>query len=502
MARSGDGRIAGTLDSKGTLVVSSLDGSGDRRELPLPFVKDVVALDETGDRVAVSDRPGPTYVIDLADPLTDPVEIEAGADSDLRFSPDGSLLAVGTADGIEIYDAATGELVEDPLAFATSVTFHFIGERTLRAFAPNLGVVSIDLDAPSRIVRETEVPGWGVAGFLAPDLSKAVSFVPDGDTVAEVLFTEPTETAPTSRAIGPLNGERHSRPISNGRHVTADTGSLTYEEWNGTELIQTIDLTGNATRGFEIIIAPRVGRTRDILLIAEDGEQLLGAEVVVVDRSLGEVVFAGSERRINAVEFSSADENEFVVGDIDGLVRWVSLDKAATPADASSDESTTPSEVMVGAAVEAFAAMPDGSLTAIGDSSGTVTIVDADRQIVAELANDAPFPARMAFIGDGARLVVQSRDGSIVLWDVESASRIGELYRTDSLRGAFEVTPDESTIVVPTGSGITEISVDPVDWERIACESVNRRLTDVELQSVVPDATPIDDVCAANGSTD
>ena len=164
--------------------------------------------------------------------------------------------------------------------------------------------------------------------------------------------------------------------------------------------------------------------------------------------------------------------------------------------------STTTSDIEVGAAVDAFAATSDGSLTAIGDTSGTITIVDADRQVVAELANDAPFPARMAFVGDAARLIVQSRDGSIVMWDVGSASRVGELYRTDSLRGAFEVTPGGSTIIVPTGNGITEIAVEPSDWKRIACESVNRRLTDIELQSIVPGATPIDDPCAASGVAD
>ncbi len=498
LARSGDGRVAATLDSEGTLVVASLDGSGERQELPLPFVKDTVALDDSGDRVAVSDRPGPTYIIDLADPPNDPVEIRAGADGDLRFSPDGSLLAIGTSEGIEIYDSTTGEPVTDPLTFATSVTFHFTGERTLRAFAPNLGVVSIDLDAPSRIVRETTVPGWGVAGFLAPDLSGAVSLVPDVDTgeITEVLLTDPTGAAPTASLIGPQNNVRHSRPIAGGRHVTADTDALTHEEWNGTELIQTIDLTGSATLDNQVIIAPRVGRTRDILLLAESGQQLLATEVVVVDRSRGEVVFALSESQINAVEFSTADENEILVGDLGGRVRWIGLDEPTAPVEPSSDGSTTRSEVEVGATVEAFAATPDGSLTAIGDSSGTITIVDADRVVLAELANDAPFPARMAFIGGGDRLVVQSRDGSIVLWDVDSASRIGELYRTEGLRGAFEVAPGGSTIVVPTGSGITEISVDPIEWKRIACESVNRRLTDVELQSVVPDAVPIEDPCA------
>jgi len=228
---------------------------------------------------------------------------------------------------------------------------------------------------------------------------------------------------------------------------------------------------------------------------------LQDVEVIVVDRNRGEVVYDLTEPRITVAEFSTAAEDEMIVGDTDGRARWIPLDDPPradppTPQPATPDDASPTDEVTVGATVGAFAVTSDGSLTAIGDYSGTITIVDGDRNVVAELANDATFPARMAFVADGARLAVQSEDGSIVFWDVESASRIGELYRTDSLRGAMEVSPDGSMIVVPTGNGITEITIDPAAWKRLACASVNRRLSDVELTSVVPDAVPIDDPCA------
>ena len=496
LARSGDGRIAATLDDDGTLVVASLDGSGDRLELPLPEQEGLLALDESGDRLALSNQQG-TTIADLADPTAPSISIDAGASLDLDFSPDGSLIALGTDGGIEVYDSTTGELAAEPLVFASGVTFHFSGARTLRAFAPDLGVVSIDLDAPSRIVTETDVPGWGVAAFLAPDLSTAVGFESGSDN--ETLFTEPTGPAPVSSPIGLGSLARQSRPTSDGRHIVADTAALLLEEWRGSELLQTIDLASDVTAGYTHQLAPRVGRHRDILVLAKDDQSLLGSEVVVVDRERGEVVFMLTDRRITVAEFSTADEDEIIVGDTDGRVRWVGLGESAVSGESSSDGDRSPArlETNVGAGVGAFAVTPDGSFTAIGDWGGTITIVDADLQVVAELANDAPFPVRMAFVGDGARLVVQSRDGSIVLWDVASASRIGELYRTDGLRGAFEVTPGGSSIVVPTGDGITEITVQPSEWKRIACESVNRSLTVVELQSIVPGATPSDDPCGA-----
>jgi WD40 repeat protein len=283
--------------------------------------------------------------------------------------------------------------------------------------------------------------------------------------------------------------------------MTSDTDALRYEEWDGTEVIQTIDLNNVATAGHGHIMAPRVGRTRDILLLAEGGEVLQDVEVIVVDRNRGEVVYDLTEPRITVAEFSTAAEDEMIVGDTDGRARWIPLDDPPgadppTPQPATPDDASPTDEVTVGATVGALAVTSDGSLTAIGDYSGTITIVDSDRTVVAELANDATFPARMAFVADGARLAVQSEDGSIVFWDVESASRIGELYRTDSLRGAMEVSPDGSMIVVPTGNGITEITIDPAAWKRLACASVNRRLSAVELTSVVPDAVPIDDPCA------
>ena len=490
IARSGDGRTVALLDGSGTLTIRSIDGSGDPIEFPLPPNANTVALDTAGARVAVSSgRNGPTYVVDLADPSA-LVEIPAGANTDLVFGPDDRSLAIGTSDGIEIYDITTGELVTDPLVFATDVNFHFTGGRTLRAFASNLGVAEIDLDAPSRIVQNVEVPGWGVAAFLAPDLSTAVTIVVDEGTgdVTEQLIVEPGETPESTRLIGPTPATRSSRPILDGRFMTADTTLLRYEESDGSGVLQTVDLRGAVTEGYEHLLAPRVGGTRDILILAEAGEALLGNEIVVVDRNVGEVTMTLVDRGVTVAEFADADESDVIVGDLDGRVRWF-----------DSDGTVAPDELVVGAAVGALAVTSDGARIAVGDWSGTVTIVDDGRDIVAELANDAPFPIRMAFVDDGERLVVQSEDGSIVLWDVGSASRIGVLARTDGLRGAFEVVPDGSAVVVANAGGISTISIDPDDWHRLACESVNRQLSEVELRSIVADIELIDDPCSAAG---
>ncbi|MFK7916935.1 MAG: BTAD domain-containing putative transcriptional regulator [Ilumatobacter sp.] len=484
---SGDGRVAALVAFERGVVITPVDGSGERLELPLFDQVGQFALDTDGSRLAISGRTVSTFVIDLSDPFAEPLVIEAGADSDLEFSPNGELLAVATADGVEIYDTSTGAAVTEPLVFATDVDLHFSGERSLRAFAPSLGVVSIDLDAPSRVVDEVEMASWGVAAFVAPDRTGAITIVPDGagQATEEWLAAPAPDSTVASEPLGPPSLTRGSRPIGSGRFITADTATLLFEERDGTGVVQTIDLAGDVTVDTTHFIAPRAGTVRDILVLAVDGEVLLGSEIVVVDREQGEVALTIAEPGLTVAEFARPDESEVIVGDIDGRVRWFGLDGS------SSDD-----EVMVGSSVGSFAVTDDALRTAVGDWSGTVTILDADRQVVGEFSNDSPFPIRMVFTGDGDRLVVQSEDGSIVLWDIDTLSRIGTLYRTDGLRGAIELTSDGASILAPTGNGITEISIAPSDWVAIACESVNRRLTEVELNSVVPGLAVADDPCA------
>ncbi len=496
LAASSDGETVALLNLENNLVVTALDGSAERREFPLPTSSAIVALDGTASLVAVSDVAGPTVILDLSDAEAPPLVIDAGASSDLAFSPDGGLLAIGTADGIEIYDSATGDSAAERLVFTSGVTFHFTGARTLRAFATSLGVLAIDLDAPSRIVTEFDLPEWGVAGFLAPDLSGAVSIVIDetGAPIEEWISSPTALQAVTPQPIGPRSATRQSRPIGDARFVTADTTALSHTVSDASGVIQRIDLAGEVSSNFEHFISPKVGRNRDILILAEDGVVLRRTEVVVVDRARGAVIFSLAERGATVADFARGDESQLLVGDVDGRVRWFDLD-------GTGDDSTpaaSAAEVFVGASVGAFAVTPDGDLTAVGDWSGTVTVFDEDRQVVTELSNDAPFPIRMAFVDDGARLIVQSEDGSIVLWDIGASTRIGTLYRADGLRGAFEVSLDERTIVVGNANGIAEISIDPDDWQRLGCQATERRLTEVELRSVVTGVESVGDACAGS----
>lgn len=490
IARSGDGTIAALLDDSGSLIITPVDGSSEPQRFPRPAQTDVVAVDETGTLLALSDRSGPTYVIDLTAGEPEPLIIEASVNTSLVFSPSGRSIAVGTADGIEIFDTTTGEPLTEPIEFATGVTLQYTGERTLRAFASSLGVIALDLDAPSRVVAQIPIPDWGVAGFVAPDASGAVSIVAVEDgSMREQWFATPTAPGGADPIdIGPSLPTRDSRPIGDGRFITADIEALTHVESNGREIIQTIDLSELVAPGMESFIAPRVGKTSDILVLAEGGEAVRRSQVVVIDRIAGEADVRVDATGITVAEFADLNEGVIAVGDINGDVRWINPGSGEQP-----------DTVTVGASIGAIAAMPDGSRTAIGDWSGTITVVDADRSPIAELDNDAPFPIRMAFVADGARLIVQSEDGSIVLWDVDSATRIGTLHRTAGLRGAFEVAADGRTVLVADDRGLLEISIDPDNWVTLACRSVDRSLTEAELQSVVPGVEMIDDPCAAEG---
>ncbi len=346
----------------------------------MPFQQ--VALDATGARLALANQAGPTFIVDLADPAGEPVIIAAGVDSDIAFSPDGSLIAIGTGEAIEIFDAATGEVAADAVAFAGGI-FHFTGARKLQAFDTNQGVVEIDLDAESRIVESIELDNWSGIAFLAPDLSTIV-----GTNPALGLFELRTDPLDPDRSqqtpLGPLGPTTYHRPLRDGGYISIDTVELTYTETRGGQIVQQIDLTGAVTPGGEHVIAPRIGRSRDIVILADEGEVILGSEVAVIDRERGEVVFSLREPNIQVAEFANSTENRLIVGYTDGTARWVDIDGEANA-----------STVQVDAAVGAIAATQDGSLVAIGDWSGTLTVLDQNQAVVAQLVNDAAFPIRL-----------------------------------------------------------------------------------------------------------
>lgn len=482
LARSGDGSLAVLLDDSGNLTIAPIDGSAPPATFPRPPRTDQVALDATGARLALSGLSGPTYVIDLASGDLEPLIIEAATRIPLAFSPSGASLAVSTGDGVEIYDTTTGELVAPRIDFATGVTVRFTGERTLEAFASSLGVVAVDLDATSRVVNLVEVPDWGVAGFVAPDASGAIVIVPSEDGVSDWWFPEPLAgTGSGPLEIGPNTNTRQSRAVVGGRYITADLVAARYDVFDSDGAVGTVDLAGAAPPGYEFAISPRAGVAADILVL--EGPDFDG-RIVVVDRAAGVAAVRATGPGLTIAEFADQTESEVIVGDLDGRVRWFDADGSAASA-----------EVTVGAAIGSLAVTPDGLLTAIGDWSGTVTVVDRDRTVVAELDGDAPFPIRMAFVADGHRLVVQSEDGSSVLWDVESGTRIGTLLRTDGVRGALEMLPGGDEILVPTGDGIARITVSPDRWKDLACASVDRPLSESELTSVVPGLESLGDPC-------
>lgn len=486
IARSADGNVVAALDDAGNLLVAPIGDPEGRVVLPLPTPARFIELDTNGERLAIADTLGQTFIADLTDPEAPPVVVDIGAVSDLVFSPDGGLLAIGTGTGIEVIDTSTGERAADPVAFAPGVQMRFRGPRVIIAFAPNQGIVEIDLDAPSRIVERVEPEGWAGVGFHTPDQSVVVALTDDGSGPSWYAISNPSDPANSTRVPVAQDNTSYSVALGEGRHMTADTTTSIASVWEGNRPVDEIDLTGAATPGFWHLRTPRIGADRDLLILAQDGEAILGNELVVIDRTTSSVVTTIRDRNINIAEFANDDQDQLMVGFIDGLVRWLDL-----------DGNPIGDDVDVGAGVGAIARTADDSLSAVGDWSGTITLLDAERQVVGELFNDAPFPVHMAFVGDGARLVVQSEDGSIVLWDVPSRARIGTVYRADGLRGPFVVTSDGASILVSDSTGIAIVSIDPAEWERIACATANRQLTTAEIQAIVPGLDPVDGVCSS-----
>ena len=137
-----------------------------------------------------------------------------------------------------------------------------------------------------------------------------------------------------------------------------------------------------------------------------------------------------------------------------------------------------------------------GEGLAVAASTGGLVIVDPLSGQTNELP-DVNFAGGIAFADGGERLVVTTLDGTVQLWDIESASMFGTLW---SGSGAVVGSPswfDESTDSVWVGSSerLLSIPLTPQRWVDRACELLTRDLTAAEWDRLVPGAIPQRSTC-------
>jgi len=127
-----------------------------------------------------------------------------------------------------------------------------------------------------------------------------------------------------------------------------------------------------------------------------------------------------------------------MLGDFNRLIIW-----ALDPGTASGPIKAHRLESLEGLpdGLTRLALRPDGALLAIGDRTGTVTLLDTARlSILGRIppGEDAQGPqAALAFSPDGRRLAVYSPQGQILIWSVAHPSSPQVALRLPGQRGMF-----------------------------------------------------------------
>jgi WD40 repeat protein/serine/threonine protein kinase len=333
---------------------------------PFPDWVHAIAYSPDGSRIALAAERTLQWIDaatgrSLTPPITLPSRI-AG----VRFSPEGGLLLVWTADGAAaLWDIAQGEKLRPefpPTAAIASAEFSPDGARLL-------------ISTQDRAARVWDLGSGRFLGAPLPHQNwvRQASFSPDG----------------TRLLTGSLDGTARLWDAQTGR---PETPRLRH----GDDVVSAeFDSTGA-----RILTAGKDGRAR--LWEAATGEPI-GAPMI----SAKELLRAGF----------SADGARVLTICRDQSVRvWA----------AASGEPMTP-PMTAGAAVERASFSPDGTRVAIGGADGTVQLWNAVTGTAQGISLRHAAPARIVqFSAGGDQLLTASLDGAARLWDAATGQSMGE----------------------------------------------------------------------------
>ena len=128
---------------------------------------------------------------------------------------------------------------------------------------------------------------------------------------------------------------------------------------------------------------------------------------------------------------------------------------------------------------------------AIGRTDGRLGLYDpVTLQQVASLPGARGFVQQLQFSDDGTVLMGMGNDNSVSLYDVATATRIGDPIVLPSVLTSWAaLTPDghEMTTTYPEGGAVTIWDLDPEHWVTAACAIAGRNLTREEWTTYIGD---------------
>lgn len=453
VARTVDGAciLASVMRNLGRMehVAWDVDSGGERGRLRVDDGRAPAALSPDGRTVAVG---AAVRDILLADLPSSEVRARPTGDRELtrqvRFAPDGSLVASLSRDGlIRVRDAVDGRTIA-----------------ALQQPAPPPGADALAFDRDGRRLATSDgrrIYVWRIGSELAPQLrghrgfAYSATFGGDSRTIASGSFND-----------------------------------LTTRLWDA--------LTGESIAAF-----PGVKEARDITFAGDDAIVVDGAATLTIDAATGAVRSREKRepgrgpRQVSAVRADGTT--------IDASFGFRKESQVARPrevllSERAGDEDRPLFTLDHTSAVRSVAFAPQATLMAVGCDDGTVDLWDlAGPTRVRTLEGHIGEVYSIAFSPDGTRLATCGNDGALRLWDCTSWERVLDRRDHRSYVHSVRFSPDGTRIVTASGDGTLRLwdSVGKPQRlaERRAAEAA--RESAVRLVDEAAAVKPIVDVVAA-----
>lgn len=326
----------------------------------------------------------------------------------VRFTPDGSLVASLSRDGVvRVRDVSDGRSVA-----------------ALQQPAPPVGVDGLAFDREGRRLATSDgehIYIWRIGSQLAPELrghrgfAYSATFAEDSRTIASGSFDDRTTRlwdALTGESIAAFPGVKMALDIS---FVGDDT----------------IIVDGVATLTIDAATGEVRSREKE-----ETGRNIRRESALRADGSVLEATFGFPKNGMN--------------GKTGKIGRATEVHVTRRTGDADQDLFTLDHE----SPVHSVAFAPQARLLAVGCDDGTVALWDLDGPTrVRTLDGHVGTVYSVAFSPDGTRLATCGNDGALRLWDCDSWERVLDRRDHRSYVHSVRFSPDGTRIVTASGDG-------------------------------------------------
>ncbi|MBY0261949.1 MAG: protein kinase [Phycisphaerales bacterium] len=451
VAFSGDGKRLATVGLDRFMRVWDLETGTKLAERRGTTGSMCVDFSPDGSRVAYSDGPGRVVIwtrpgegdADGAGSVTiePPTKARERLISALRFSPDGTMLAVGGRDRLmSVYDARTGV----PISTQIGEPYYF---RSLSFSADSGSIVSSG--AFSRVRRwdarpRSPVPEVGPCFQLV----RSISVVDTGTRPlllvgclnAEATLVDPVSLAVVRRVGLPKAQSLAAGALSDGRIALATTDGRLAVFGPESDTPQLVDTLGKRTDAAHLEKGGAVFGGRD-------------GELLALDSNLSPIARWHSGLPIVHLARIHPAKRLVAVANYEPKLRLWSLDDTSKPL----------RELDLGRQVMGMAFSPDGErVAAVGEGGAIRVWSTVTGKLVSEPKGQLGPMLGVAFMPDGQRLVTIAVDRTMRLWLLETGEEILSLQPADTIGlTSLSVSPDGKTIF--TGEVTGEVRL----WESV-----------------------------------